>query len=94
MSIECRECEHDLRGGHDPSCSRVAGVGEMERAPVTQELVQETRTATPTAPTWSKPNLHDYETAGLKALLDAALVLRRQDNERIAALRAEIQRRR
>ena len=22
MSIECGECEHDLRGGHDPSCSR------------------------------------------------------------------------
>jgi hypothetical protein len=23
MSIECGECERDLRGGHDPSCSRV-----------------------------------------------------------------------
>lgn len=22
MSIECSECEHDLRGGHDESCSR------------------------------------------------------------------------
>ena len=22
MSIECGECERDLRGGHDPSCSR------------------------------------------------------------------------
>ena len=22
MSIECSECERDLRGGHDPSCSR------------------------------------------------------------------------
>lgn len=22
MSLECSECEHDLRGGHDPSCSR------------------------------------------------------------------------
>jgi len=22
MSIECGECEHDLRGPHDPSCSR------------------------------------------------------------------------
>lgn len=22
MSIECSECEQDLRGGHDPSCSR------------------------------------------------------------------------
>lgn len=22
MSIECAECEHDLRGGHDESCSR------------------------------------------------------------------------
>jgi hypothetical protein len=22
MSIECAECERDLRGGHDPSCSR------------------------------------------------------------------------
>ena len=22
MSIECGECEHDIRGGHDPSCSR------------------------------------------------------------------------
>ena len=21
MSIECAECEHDLRGGHDPDCS-------------------------------------------------------------------------
>lgn len=23
MGIECAECERDLRGGHDPSCSRV-----------------------------------------------------------------------
>lgn len=22
MSLECSECERDLRGGHDPSCSR------------------------------------------------------------------------
>ena len=22
MGMECGECEHDLRGGHDPSCSR------------------------------------------------------------------------
>jgi hypothetical protein len=22
MSVECSECERDLRGGHDPSCSR------------------------------------------------------------------------
>jgi hypothetical protein len=22
MSIECSECERDLRGGHDPACSR------------------------------------------------------------------------
>ena len=22
MSLECSECEHDLRGGHDPNCSR------------------------------------------------------------------------
>lgn len=22
MSAECSECERDLRGGHDPSCSR------------------------------------------------------------------------
>ena len=22
MSIECGECEHDLRGGHSPDCSR------------------------------------------------------------------------
>lgn len=22
MSMECGECEHDLRGGHHPSCSR------------------------------------------------------------------------
>jgi hypothetical protein len=22
VSLECSECEHDLRGGHDPSCSR------------------------------------------------------------------------
>lgn len=22
MSLECSECEHDLRGGHDESCSR------------------------------------------------------------------------
>jgi hypothetical protein len=22
LSIECGECERDLRGGHDPSCSR------------------------------------------------------------------------
>lgn len=22
MSIECGECEHDLRGGHDEHCSR------------------------------------------------------------------------
>lgn len=22
MSVECGECERDLRGGHDPSCSR------------------------------------------------------------------------
>jgi hypothetical protein len=22
MGLECSECEHDLRGGHDPSCSR------------------------------------------------------------------------
>jgi len=22
MSIECRECERDLRGGHDEECSR------------------------------------------------------------------------
>jgi len=22
VSIECSECERDLRGGHDPSCSR------------------------------------------------------------------------
>lgn len=22
MSIECSECEHDLRGGHDRNCSR------------------------------------------------------------------------
>ena len=22
MSMECSECERDLRGGHDPSCSR------------------------------------------------------------------------
>lgn len=25
MSIECGECERDLRGGHDPSCSRYRG---------------------------------------------------------------------
>jgi hypothetical protein len=23
VSMECGECEHDLRGGHDPSCSRI-----------------------------------------------------------------------
>lgn len=22
MSLECSECERDLRGGHDPECSR------------------------------------------------------------------------
>ena len=22
MSMECAECERDLRGGHDPACSR------------------------------------------------------------------------
>lgn len=22
MSLECSECERDLRGGHDPGCSR------------------------------------------------------------------------
>jgi hypothetical protein len=22
MSLECSECEHDLRGGHAPTCSR------------------------------------------------------------------------
>ena len=22
MGLECGECEHDLRGGHHPSCSR------------------------------------------------------------------------
>ena len=22
MSVECSECERDLRGGHDPECSR------------------------------------------------------------------------
>jgi hypothetical protein len=25
MSLECSECERDLRGGHDPSCSRYPG---------------------------------------------------------------------
>jgi hypothetical protein len=25
MSIECSECERDLRGGHDPLCSRFRG---------------------------------------------------------------------
>jgi len=25
MSLECSECERDLRGGHDPSCSRSKG---------------------------------------------------------------------
>lgn len=25
MSLECSECECDLRGGHDPSCSRYLG---------------------------------------------------------------------
>lgn len=31
MSIECGECEHDIRGGHDPSCSRYLDqcVGEL-----------------------------------------------------------------
>ena len=29
MSIECGECERDLRGGHDPSCSRYEA--EVER---------------------------------------------------------------
>jgi hypothetical protein len=24
MSIECPECERDLRGGHDPGCSRAS----------------------------------------------------------------------
>lgn len=33
MSLECRECERDIRGGHDPSCShydrRVCNCGHL-----------------------------------------------------------------
>lgn len=25
MSLECSECERDMRGGHDPTCSRHLG---------------------------------------------------------------------
>jgi hypothetical protein len=25
MSLECRECEHDIRGGHHESCSKYTG---------------------------------------------------------------------
>jgi hypothetical protein len=31
MSIECGECERDLRGGHAPDCSRNKGPGSQDR---------------------------------------------------------------
>ena len=30
MSLECSECERDLRGPHDPSCSRFDRTGHCE----------------------------------------------------------------
>lgn len=36
MSIECGECEHDLRGGHAPGCSRY-----VQHAPTCQLLDDE-----------------------------------------------------
>lgn len=39
MSIECGECERDLRGGHDPACSRYRASDEsfeMSQEPWTQ----------------------------------------------------------
>lgn len=40
-----------------------------------------------------EPNLKDYDPAGLRALLDAALVTRTRVNRSLVRIRAEIRRR-
>ncbi len=39
MSLECGECERDLRGGHDPSCSRHPDNRELTRFDLTFKLI-------------------------------------------------------